>query len=173
VQRHTVKDLPTHVDFMRLRRTSEINLYIPVEFLNEDTCPGLKKGGVLSLVRPEVELVVTAGDIPEKITVDLADLEVGDVITISQSNCPKAPKQPSTVTLCSPISQRHRVCDQRTMKLRTMRKRLKSKPRHKPRPSGHCKTNETPPEMVGFLHLPPQMRANLFQPTGPHVKLIP
>ena len=92
VQRHTVKDLPTHVDFMRLRRTSEINLYIPVEFLNEDTCPGLKKGGVLSLVRPEVELVVTAGDIPEKITVDLAGLEVGDVITISAVELPKGSK---------------------------------------------------------------------------------
>jgi len=92
VQRHTVKDLPTHVDFMRLRRTSKINLFIPVEFLNEDTCPGLKKGGVLSLVRPEVELVVTAGDIPEKITVDLAGLEVGDVITISAVELPKGSK---------------------------------------------------------------------------------
>ena len=92
VQRHTVKDLPTHVDFMRLRRTSKINLFIPVEFLNEDTCPGLKKGGVLTLVRPEVELVVTAGDIPEKITVDLAGLEVGDVITISSVDLPKGSK---------------------------------------------------------------------------------
>jgi large subunit ribosomal protein L25 len=78
---------------MRLRRTSKINLFIPVEFLNEDTCPGLKKGGVLTLVRPEVELVVTAGDIPEKITVDLAGLEVGDVITISSVELPKGSKQ--------------------------------------------------------------------------------
>jgi large subunit ribosomal protein L25 len=89
VQRHTVKDLPTHLDLMRLRRTTKINLFIPVEFLNEDTCPGIKKGGVLSLVRAEVELIVTAGDIPEKITVDLAGLDVGDVITISSVTLPE------------------------------------------------------------------------------------
>ncbi|HKK97609.1 MAG TPA: 50S ribosomal protein L25/general stress protein Ctc, partial [Marivita sp.] len=69
VQRDIVRDLPTHVDFMRLRRTSKINLFIPVEFLNEEDAPGIKKGGVLNAVRPEVELVVTAGDIPEKLTV--------------------------------------------------------------------------------------------------------
>jgi large subunit ribosomal protein L25 len=92
VQRHTVKDLPTHLDLMRLRRTTKINLFIPVEFLNEDTCPGIKKGGVLSLVRAEVELIVTAGDIPEKITVDLAGLDVGDVITISSVTIPEGSK---------------------------------------------------------------------------------
>jgi large subunit ribosomal protein L25 len=77
---------------MRLRRTTKINLFIPVEFLNEDTCPGIKKGGVLSLVRAEVELIVTAGDIPEKITVDLAGLDVGDVITISSVTIPEGSK---------------------------------------------------------------------------------
>lgn len=88
VQRDVVKDLPTHLDLMRLRRTSEINLFIPVEFINEDTCPGIKKGGMLVAVRPEVELVVTAGDIPEKITVDLANAAIGDVITISSIELP-------------------------------------------------------------------------------------
>jgi len=89
VQRDVVKDLPTHVDFMRLRRTTKINLFIPVEFLNEETAPGIKKGGVLTVVRPEVELVVTAGDIPEKITVDLDGMEVGDVVTISAVTLPE------------------------------------------------------------------------------------
>ncbi|WP_425037936.1 50S ribosomal protein L25/general stress protein Ctc [Primorskyibacter sp. S187A] len=88
VQRDVVKDLPTHVDLMRLRRTSKVNLFIPVEFLNEDIAPGIKKGGVLTVVRPEVELVVTAGDIPEKITVDLDGLNVGDTITISSVELP-------------------------------------------------------------------------------------
>ena len=88
VQRDVVKDLPTHLDLMRLRRTSEINLFIPVEFINEDTCPGVKKGGMLAVVRPEVELVVTAGDIPEKLTVDLANSQIGDVITISSIELP-------------------------------------------------------------------------------------
>lgn len=88
VQRDVVKDLPTHLDLMRLRRTSKINLFIPVEFVNEDTCPGIKKGGMLTVVRPEVELVVTAGDIPEKIVVDLAEAAIGDVITISSIDLP-------------------------------------------------------------------------------------
>ncbi len=89
VQRHVVKDLPTHVDLMRLRRTSRVSLYIPVEFINEDSCTGIKRGGVLTIVRPEVELRVTAGDIPEKITVDLSGLPIGEVITISSVNLPE------------------------------------------------------------------------------------
>ncbi len=92
VQRDVVKDLPTHVDLMRLRRTSRINLFIPVDFINEDAAPGIKRGGVLTVVRPEVELVVTAGDIPEKITVDLAGLNVGDTVTISSVALPEGAK---------------------------------------------------------------------------------
>ena len=92
VQRHVVKDLPTHFDLMRLRRTSKINLYIPVEFINQDTCVGIKRGGTLTIVRPEVELVVTAGDIPDKIVVDLADKAIGDVITISGVDLPSGAK---------------------------------------------------------------------------------
>lgn len=92
VQRDVVKDLPTHLDLMRLRRTTKINLFIPVEFINEEEAPGLKRGGVLTVVRPEVELVVTAGDIPEKLVVDLAGLQVGDTITISSITLPAGTK---------------------------------------------------------------------------------
>ena len=92
VQRDVVKDLPTHVDFLRLRRTSKINLFIPVEFDNEKEAPGIKKGGVLTVVRPEIELVVTAGDIPEMIAVDLTGLEIGDTITISSVTLPDGAK---------------------------------------------------------------------------------
>ncbi|WP_071672460.1 50S ribosomal protein L25/general stress protein Ctc [Nioella nitratireducens] len=88
VQRDVVKDLPTHVDFMRLRRTSRINLFIPVEFLNEEEAPGIKRGGVLNAVRPEVELMVTAGDIPEKLTVDLSGLKIGDTVNIEDITLP-------------------------------------------------------------------------------------
>ena len=92
VQRDVVKDLPTHVDFMRLRRTTKINLFIPVEFENEGEAPGIKKGGSLIVVRPEVELVVTAGDIPEKLTVDLTGAEIGDTINISNVTLPEGAK---------------------------------------------------------------------------------
>ncbi len=89
VQRDVVKDLPTHVDFMRLHRTSRVNLFIPVEFVNEEEAPGIKKGGVLTVVRPEVELRVTAGEIPEQITVDLSGLNVGDIVHISDVALPE------------------------------------------------------------------------------------
>ena len=89
VQRDVVKDLPTHVDLMRLKRTSRVNLFIPVEFVGEEEAPGIKKGGFLTIVRPEVELRVTAGDIPEKITVDLSALEIGDTVTISSVDLPQ------------------------------------------------------------------------------------
>ena len=92
VQRDVVKDLPTHLDLMRLRRTSRINLFIHVDFINQDTCPGLKRGGVLTIVRPEVELEVTAGDIPDHITVDLAGKQIGDVIHISDVVLPEGAK---------------------------------------------------------------------------------
>lgn len=92
VQRDVVKDLPTHLDLMRLRRTSRISLFIHVEFENEEIAPGLKRGGVLTVVRPEVELNVLAGDIPEKIVVDLADRDVGDVIHISDVTLPEGAK---------------------------------------------------------------------------------
>ena len=92
VQRDVVKDLPTHLDLMRLRRSSQINLFIPIEFVNEDTAPGIKQGGVLTIVRPEIELVVTAGDIPEKIEIDLGELSIGDVVTISSVKLPEGAK---------------------------------------------------------------------------------
>ena len=92
VQRDVLKDLPTHLDLMRLRRSSKVNLFIPVEFVNEDEAPGIKKGGVLTIVRQEVELRVTAGDIPEKLTIDLAGKDIGDTLTISAITLPAGSK---------------------------------------------------------------------------------
>ncbi|MHA6264465.1 50S ribosomal protein L25/general stress protein Ctc [Arenibacterium sp. CAU 1754] len=92
VQRDVVKDLPTHVDFMRLRRSTKINLFISVEVTGEDVSPGLKMGGVLTLIRPEVELIVTAGDIPDHITIDVSGLEIGDNVTISSVDLPEGAK---------------------------------------------------------------------------------
>ncbi len=92
VQRDVVKDLPTHVDLMRLRRTSRINLFIHVDFVNHDKAPGLKRGGTLVVVRPEVELEVTAGEIPDHITVDLTGRNIGDVIHINDIELPSGAK---------------------------------------------------------------------------------
>ena len=89
VQRHVVKDLPIHLDLMRLTRKSRINLNVPLNFLNEEECAGIKKGGVLTAIRTEIEMKVTAGNIPDAIDVDLTLLEVGDVVNISDLTLPE------------------------------------------------------------------------------------
>lgn len=88
VRRDVVRDVPIHADFLRLSETARIALYIPVEFINRAAAPGLKKGGVLTVVRPEVELKVPASDIPDHITVDLTGLDIGDVVKISNVTLP-------------------------------------------------------------------------------------
>jgi large subunit ribosomal protein L25 len=89
VQRDVVKDLPIHTDFLRLSEKSRIALFIPVEFINKAASPGIKKGGVLTLVRPEVELKVLASDIPDHLTVDLTGLDIGDIVKISDITLPE------------------------------------------------------------------------------------
>ncbi len=92
VQRDIVKDLPTHIDLMRLKRNTKIALFIPVEFVGHDDCPGLRSGGVLTVVRSEIELVVTASDIPDNVIVDISSMEVGDTATISGVTLPEGSK---------------------------------------------------------------------------------
>jgi large subunit ribosomal protein L25 len=108
VQRHVVKDLPVHIDLMRLKRTTRVKLMIPVEFLNEETSVGLKKGGVLTVVRNEVELEVLAGEIPESIVVDLAEVEIGDTISISSVTLPQGatPTVDRDFVICSVAAPR-------------------------------------------------------------------
>ena len=89
VQKDVVKDLPTHVDFMRLSENASINLFIPIQFENQNICPGIKKGGVLTVVRPEVELIVNAKEIPSELFVDLSEFEIGDTINISKIKLPE------------------------------------------------------------------------------------
>ncbi|MDO8982029.1 50S ribosomal protein L25/general stress protein Ctc [Cypionkella sp.] len=92
VQRDVVKDLPTHIDLMRLHDENRINLFIHVTFINHEASPGLKKGGTLTIVRNDVELNVLAGDIPDHITVDLTGKNMGDVIHINDVVLPAGTK---------------------------------------------------------------------------------
>ncbi|MEY4696933.1 MAG: hypothetical protein RIT14_1361 [Pseudomonadota bacterium] len=92
VQRDVVKDLPTHIDLMRIHDESRINLFIHVTFENHEASPGLKRGGTLTVVRPEVELEVLAGDIPDHVTVDLTGKQIGDVIHIEDITLPAGAK---------------------------------------------------------------------------------
>jgi len=92
VQRDVVKDIPLHLDLMRLHRNSRISLFIHADFINHEEAPGLKRGGTLVVVRQEIELEVTAGDIPEKITIDLTGKDIGDVIHIHDITLPSGSK---------------------------------------------------------------------------------
>jgi len=89
VQLHPVRDFPVHVDFMRVSRTSRLDVEVTVHFINEAASPGLKRGGVLNIVRHEVELSCPADAIPESIEVDLTGLEIGDAIHISAIKLPQ------------------------------------------------------------------------------------
>ena len=71
------------MDFLRVSGSAKVAVAVPVEFINEDNCPGLRIGGVLNVVRYEVELLCPATAIPEKITVDLDGIKIGDSIHIS------------------------------------------------------------------------------------------
>ena len=92
VQRDVVKDLPTHIDLMRLHDENRINLFIHVTFINHEASPGLKRGGTLTVVRNDVELNVLAGDIPDHVTVDLTGRKIGDVIHINDVVLPEGTK---------------------------------------------------------------------------------
>ena len=89
IQFHPVSDEALHFDFLRVSKSSTVAVAIGVEFINEDKCPGLRIGGVLNVVRHEVELNCPADAIPEKITVDLEGIKVGDSIHISSIELPE------------------------------------------------------------------------------------
>ena len=85
---HPVTDRPTHADFFRLSKDAKVDVSVPVVFINEEESPGLKKGGVLNVVRYELELVCAADKIPGEIEIDVTGKEVGDSIHISEVNLP-------------------------------------------------------------------------------------
>jgi len=87
-----VKDFPLHVDFLRVGKDTEVNVDVPVHFINDDKSPGIKRGGVLNIVRHEVEFRCPANAIPEFITVDLDGADIGDSIHISSVKLPAGVK---------------------------------------------------------------------------------
>ena len=89
IQFHPVSDVVMHLDFLRVSQSATVAVAIPVEFINEDKCPGIKIGGVLNVVRYEVELNCPATAIPEKITIDLDGVKIGDSIHISAIPLPE------------------------------------------------------------------------------------
>jgi len=92
VQLDPVTDRPIHVDFQRVGKDSKIRVFIPVVFRDMEASPGLKLGGVLNIVRHEIEFFCAPDNIPDAITVNLAATEIGDSIHISQIALPEGVK---------------------------------------------------------------------------------
>lgn len=88
VQLHPVTDVPLHVDFLRLADDAKIAVMVPVLFTNEEECVGLTRGGVLNIVRHEVELLCPNDSIPENIELDLTGRDIGDSLKISDVKLP-------------------------------------------------------------------------------------
>ncbi|GEO82407.1 50S ribosomal protein L25/general stress protein Ctc [Pararhodospirillum oryzae] len=104
VQLHPVSDMPIHVDFLRIDADSAVTVSVPVHFINEDRAPGLKRGGVLNVVRHEVEVVGRPDSLPPFLEVDLTGLEISDSVHISAVAVPEGVRPTITdrdFTLCS------------------------------------------------------------------------
>jgi large subunit ribosomal protein L25 len=86
---HPVKDRPIHADFLRISKDAKVTVAVPVVFINEEASPGLKRGGVLNIVRHELELVCDADKMPDDIQIDVTGYDVGDSIHISAVTLPK------------------------------------------------------------------------------------
>jgi len=80
---HPVSDKTTHIDFLRVSENTKVTIEVPVKFENEEECPGIKKGGILNIVRYNIEVSCPASNIPEFFVIDLTGLELGDSIHFS------------------------------------------------------------------------------------------
>lgn len=89
---HPVSDRPLHADFLRVSEHASVHVNVPVTFVNEAAAPGIKRGGVLNIVRHEIELVCDAAEIPDDVQVDLTGFDVGDSIHISAVTLPAGAK---------------------------------------------------------------------------------
>jgi large subunit ribosomal protein L25 len=96
IQLDPVRDFPIHVDFMRVGEHSLVNVAVPVRFLNEGASPGIKRGGILNVVRHEIDVRCPVDAIPEHFDIDLTGLEIGDSVHISAIRMPEGVK--TTIT---------------------------------------------------------------------------
>ena len=88
IQLHPVTDQPIHVDFMRFSKTTRLVVEVPVIFVGEEECPGLRQGGVLNIVRHAIEMRASPDSIPESVEIDLSGYNVGDSVHISSATLP-------------------------------------------------------------------------------------
>ncbi len=110
-----VKDFPIHVDFLRVSKSTKLNVQVHVNFINEEASPGLKRGGTLNIVHHTLDLTVSADNIPEEVTVDLTGLDIGAAIHISSIKLPAGAVDHSheeDVTIATIIAPRGMLADE-------------------------------------------------------------
>jgi large subunit ribosomal protein L25 len=90
IQYHPVSDAPIHVDFMRVGAGAQVTVMVPVAFINHERSPGLRRGGILNIVRHGIEMVCSVDNIPERLVVDLDGLDIGDSIHIGAVAMPES-----------------------------------------------------------------------------------
>ena len=118
VQFHPVSSRPIHVDFLRIGEHSQLTVAIPVRFDDEEESPGIKRGGVLNVVRHELELVCDASSIPDEVHVSLAGLDIGDSIHISAVKLPEGTRSAiddrdfTVATLVAPSAMKSEADDE-------------------------------------------------------------
>jgi large subunit ribosomal protein L25 len=91
-QLDAIKDQPLHVDFLRLKPGTSLRVEVPVHFINQDICPGLKQGGSLNIVRHAIGMRVPADAIPEAVVADLASLQINDSVHLAAISLPEGCK---------------------------------------------------------------------------------
>lgn len=89
IQLHPVSDAPMHIDFQRVSKDAKIHINLPISFINEDKCPGVKKGGIVNVVHHALEVICPANAIPEQLVVDLSGMEIGQAVHIADLKLPK------------------------------------------------------------------------------------
>jgi large subunit ribosomal protein L25 len=120
VQFHPVTSRPTHVDFLRIGEHSKVTVAVPVRFVDEEESAGISRGGVLNVVRHELELVCDAAEIPDEIVISLAGLDVGDSLHISAVQLPQGAESAITdrdftiATVVAPSALRSEEGDSQT-----------------------------------------------------------
>ena len=89
LQRHPAKPFVMHLDLLRVSDTDRIKMHVPLHFINEEGCPGVKAGGKVSHVMTDIEVICAAKDLPEYIEIDMAEMNVGDTVHLSELKMPE------------------------------------------------------------------------------------
>jgi len=109
LQRHPARPFVIHIDFQRISAEKRIRMHVPMHFSNENLCPGIKKGGTVTRNITELEVVCLPQDLPEFISVDMAELDMGHTVHVSDLQLPAGVELSHTLDPHAPVVSIHGV----------------------------------------------------------------